>query len=106
MEVKCKKNSCSYNKNFTCMAKDIKVNFCQSCVSFKPDDNDQKNQKKGKFNKFEVGEELFDYIRCPNKEVKCDSYDCSFNKSSFCNANGITVNPEGGEPVCVSYIKK
>ena len=106
MDIKCKKTSCMFNKNYTCMSKDIKVNFCQSCVSYKASENEQNRDKKGRYNRFEVGNELFDYIRCPNKKVNCDSYDCRFNNNSECNSNGITIYSEGNDTVCVSYIKK
>ncbi len=96
-ELKCKRQSCSYNKNCNCTAKRVEIKADTACKTFQPS------------NEAEVGE--VEKVGQPpirkNIEVGCHA-DCIFNTDEICTANGITVqtcnNPSC--PICCTFMPR
>lgn len=106
MEVKCKKITCGFNQSTICMAKEITVDSKQGCKSFTNKSKEKQINNNRKFNQFEVGEELIEYMYCPNKSVNCSCTSCRFNENKECVCNGITLSNGDKTAMCVSHIEK
>ena len=133
MDIRCRKTTCEFNNNHTCIAKEITIDKKICCASYvlaeeiRGVENDKQgtgNHKKvidttkGMSDKDVVNLKTEDYskkmFKKPQKNapfrnrktinIDCKA-DCLFNENGICRANGITVN-DMGEPVCMGYLPK
>jgi len=104
MDLRCRKTSCSFNKDLTCMAKSIEISSKLECKQYA-----HKDEKKSKdFSKQIFTDEPFrvaDYRPLRDMSLRCDAK-CLFNKDGHCLANGITLNDLfAREPKCITFLK-
>lgn len=135
MDIRCRKTTCEFNNNHTCIAKEISIgkNICCSSYRLAEELSGTPNSKQGKSNNKKV---MDNTKNLPDKEVsklkkedyskkmfekeqknapfrnrKTINIDCSanclFNNNGVCRANGITVNDTKNEsPVCMGFLEK
>lgn len=132
MDIRCRKTTCEFNNNHTCMAKEILIDGKIQCSSYKKaceltkngdckrennggkvgqvrsSDNKQEfiNHKKNDTSKtmFEVPPKNAPFRSRKTIKIDCKA-NCLFNLDGVCKANGITVN-DLGEPYCMGYLEK
>lgn len=92
-DLKCKRQSCHYNKNCNCTAKKIDVSHSTTCKTYEPDDE-----------KPELEERISQPPIRKDIKVGCDA-DCLFNTNNKCTANGITVQTceTKSGPTCCTF---
>ncbi len=95
-DLKCKRQSCEFNKNCNCTAKKVEVKKDTSCETFEP-------TNKASFEE----EKITQPPLRKDIEVDCNAK-CLFNEAGVCQANGITVQPTSKteSPTCVSFQPK
>jgi len=97
-DLKCGLTECTYNKAYSCCARQIEVTDCADCKTFKNDPDKKETY-------FEAGEDFAKRNFDVDTLVFCKA-DCIFNKESVCRANGITVLGDGKqEAVCATFMK-
>lgn len=93
-DLKCKRETCTYNCNCNCMAHNIDVDKNTECKTYCPSDKTKKEQDK------------IPHTPVRNEtNVKCHA-DCLFNSEDMCIANGITVKSANTCPCCCTYMPK
>ena len=95
-DIKCKRQSCEYNKNCNCTSKVINVKKDTTCDTYSPVEKTTIEEEK-------IGQPA---IR-KDIEVECNAK-CLFSEDGICHANGITVQPSSikESPICVSFQPK
>lgn len=106
MDIKCKKNSCVYNKAGSCQAGVIVIGSDLDCKSYKKNINLKANEANLKIGLFEVGAEYSSYKVSKNSKIECKASKCLFNKNNCCTANGISVLSGRGNAFCATNIEK
>ena len=103
MDLRCRKTSCKFNKDLTCLANEINITEKFICASFK---NDASKQEKDFSSKIftENPPKVADYRHIKNTCLICKAR-CLFNKDCKCIANGITVNAPNNTPKCITFMK-
>ena len=134
MDIRCRKTTCEFNNNHTCIAKEITINKDVLCSSYilaeeirGVDNNKQgtdNNKKVMDITKGMSDENIIDlktedcsknmFQKKPQKNapfrnrktinLDCKA-DCLFNENGVCRANGITVN-DVVDLVCMGYLPK
>ena len=100
MDIKCRKTTCKYNKDFCCTAKNIKVDKNNVCKTYvKVNKLVEDTTKKLLLKKVEYAP----FRSCKAININCDSK-CLFNKEKKCHANGTIINDNKNIPVCITYI--
>lgn len=104
MDLRCRKTSCRYNEDLTCMAKSISISSKLECKQYV-----KKEGKKSKdFSRQIFTEKPFkvaNYRHLKDMSLTCKA-ECLFNKEGRCLANGITVNESSSkEPKCITFLK-
>ena len=133
MDIRCRKTTCEYNNNHTCIAKEITINkeiVCNSYVlaeemrGVSNKNQGEQNSKKVFDNTQGMNDEDVNKLKTEDyskkmfkkppknapfrnrKTIKLDcKATCLFNENGVCRANGITVN-DLGNPVCMGYLPK
>ena len=103
MDLRCRKTSCEYNKDLTCVAPKIDITEKFICASFKED----KTKKEKDFSSLIFTQnppKVADYRHIKHTCLTCKAK-CLFNKNLNCIANGITVNAPNNTPKCITYMK-
>ena len=104
MDLRCRKTTCKYNKDLTCMAKNVDITQKLVCKTFELD----KGKEKQDFSKLIFSEnppKIADYRHLRDMCLKCNAK-CLFNNEGACLANGITINASmQKEPKCMTYLK-
>lgn len=93
-DLKCKRQSCKYNKNCNCTAHRIEVDKQTACTTYK-DCGVKKTEK----------DEIKQSPTRKNITVKCNA-NCLFNESCDCKANGISVLTNDKQPECSTFMPK
>lgn len=135
MYIRCRKTTCEFNNNHTCMAKEISIgeNICCSSYKLAEELSGTPNNKQGKEKSQKVGDNTKNLSDKEVSKLKKDDYskkmfkkeqknapfrnrktinidckaNCLFNNNGVCRANGITVNDTQTEkPVCMGYLEK
>lgn len=95
-DLKCKRQSCTHNKNCNCTSKRVEVSKDSECKTFEPGQTMKHQEEK-------IGQPPI------RKDIKvgCKA-DCIFNNNNVCSANGITVQTctsNTGEacPTCCTF---
>ena len=113
MDIRCRKTTCKYNKDHTCLAKSILVDRKVLCSTYQLSEALKgKNRQQGLLDKAEdYSKRMFEKppknapMRNRKKiEISCKA-DCLFNNNGICRANGITVN-DVNYPICMGYLPK
>ena len=93
-DLKCKRESCVYNSNCNCTAKNIDVDKNTECKTYEACNQEKKEQDK------------IPHTALRNQtSVKCHA-ECLFNSECSCIANGITVKTSSSTPCCCTYMPK
>ena len=103
MDLRCRKTTCKYNKDLTCLAKEINISEKFICSSFKEDTT----KKEKDFSSLIFTEKppiVADYKHIKDACLKCHAK-CLFNKNFKCIANGITINAPNNTPKCITFMK-
>ena len=93
-DLKCKRESCSYNQNCNCTAKNIDVSKNTECNTYNPTKGNKKEQDK-----------IPQTAMRNETNVKCHA-ECLFNCEENCIANGITVKSSDACPCCCTFMPK
>ena len=104
MDLRCRKTTCKFNKDLTCMAKSVGITQNLVCKTFELD----KGKEEQDFSKLifsETPPKIADYRHLRDVCLKCNAK-CLFNNEGCCLANGITINASlQKEPKCMTYLK-
>lgn len=104
MDLRCRKTTCKFNKDLTCMAKSVGITQKLICKTFELD----KGKEEQDFSKLIFSEnppKIADYRHLRDVCLKCNAK-CLFNNEGCCLANGITINASlQKEPKCMTYLK-
>ena len=104
MDLRCRKTTCKFNKDLTCMAKSVGITQKLVCKTFELD----KGKEEQDFSKPIFSEnppKIADYRHLRDVCLKCNAK-CLFNNEGCCLANGITINASlQKEPKCMTYLK-
>ncbi len=104
MDLRCRKTTCKFNKDLTCMAKNVGITQKLVCKTFELD----KGKEEQDFSKLIFSEnppKIADYRHLRDVCLKCNAK-CLFNNEGCCLANGITINASlQKEPKCMTYLK-
>ena len=104
MDLRCRKTTCKFNKDLTCMAKSIGITQKLICKTFELD----KGKEEQDFSKLIFSEnppKIADYRHLRDICLKCNAK-CLFNNEGCCLANVITINASlQKEPKCMTYLK-
>lgn len=135
MDIRCRKTTCEFNNNHTCIAKEITISKQIECSSYKLAEElmGTENSNQGKSNSKKVFDNTKGLTDSEVKKLKTADYskemfkkppknapfrnrktinidckaNCLFNKDGVCWANGITVNDSKNEtPLCMSFLEK
>lgn len=104
MDLRCRKTTCKYNKDLTCLAKSVDITPKLVCKTFELD----KSKEEKDFSKLiftDTPPKIADYRHLQDMCLKCGAK-CLFNNEGMCLANGITVNAAmQKEPKCMTFLK-
>ncbi len=104
MDIVCRKCSCKFNKQQTCLRKNLNINKSADCNDLEIDKTKPK---------IDVSKDMFSHEpdlaknrNCKNIKIKCDAKNCLFNKDKSCFSNGIFVGSATSCAPCNSYQEK
>jgi len=104
MDIRCRKTSCKFNKDLTCLANDITISKNLECLKYVL----EKGKGTKDFSKLIFSEnppKIADYRHIKNMCLHCDAK-CIFNNNCNCIANGITINSAvSNHPKCITFMK-
>lgn len=104
MDLRCRKTSCKYNLDLTCLAKEINISNKLVCEKFeKLRSAPEKDFSSLIFD--ETPPKVADYRHLKDVNLTCRAK-CLFNRNCHCISNGITINAATQkEPKCMTYMK-
>lgn len=104
MDLRCRKTTCKYNKDLTCLAHSIAISKERTCKDFQKDE--QKTEQDFSSQIFsDQPPKIADYRHLNDMCLTC-SAKCLFNKDGRCLSNGITVNSATTkDPKCITFMK-
>lgn len=101
MDLRCRKTTCKFNKDLTCLAPRITISSALECKQYERKAHaDTKD-----FSKFIFSDsppKVQDYRHLKDMNLTCHAK-CLFNRSGRCIANGITVSSK--QPKCITFLK-
>lgn len=104
MDLRCRKTTCKYNQDLTCMANNVDITSKTICHTFEED----KTKEAKDFSKLIFSDnppKVCDYRHLGDMNLVCNAK-CLFNRSGHCIANGITVNSAyTPAPKCITHMK-
>jgi len=103
MDIKCRKLTCKYNKNWVCMAKGVDIKTNTDCATYIESQN--KLVKDNTKTLFTQTPEFENYRHINDIKLVCQA-NCFFNCNRECMSNGITVLCGEDMPICGTFLKK
>ena len=104
MDLRCRKTTCRYNKDLTCMAKSVDITSKLVCHTFEEDkDKEEKDFSSLIFSG--TPPKVCDYRHLDDMNLICNAK-CLFNRGGHCISNGITINcAYTPAPKCITHMK-
>ena len=104
MDLRCRKTTCKFNKDLTCMAKKVDITQKLVCKTYEAD-NGKEEKDFSKLIFSDTPPKIADYRHMQDMCLRCAAK-CLFNNSGHCLANGITVNAAmQKDPKCMTFLK-